>query len=165
MTVPAGYDFMACMVFESRDEGLLAVPPAGGLDDETEIVRWSSPAAFRIVRWAVASRGGPPQAPAALSLSGGYVLFSTEIGAGFPVPTAAGSTLWALTGEYTYAMRKARDVDSQLPLGYLPGLDHLQGVTVNGIPASQWLRTLIDNRPVPGMSTPPSADLQNIIHG
>ena len=37
MTAPAGYDFSAYAVFEPRDEGLLAVPPAGGLDEDVRV--------------------------------------------------------------------------------------------------------------------------------
>lgn len=146
MTAPAGYDFFACSLHEPRDEGLLAVAPAGNADDETEIVRWSSACGSRVVRWIAASRGGPPEIPAAASLTGNYVLLGSVIGGTFPLP-CTGSDLWVMQGEYEYALRKPRAVDSALLLGTMPpSINALGDAQIHDVPAAQFLQGLLDNQ-------------------
>lgn len=149
MTKPAAYVFFDGTITEFRDEGLLQVPPAGQPGDPSEIVRWSAPSGQRTVHWVAAARGGPPEVPAAKSLSNGYVLLRSRVSAKVPHPTLSKANVWALEGFYEYAEIYPRDADGSLWTGTMPALCNTLGGTPADVAAAQFLKGLLTDRPPP----------------
>jgi hypothetical protein len=106
------------------------------VDDEP----WTDPPAGE------APRGLPESSAKSLSAPG-YTLFRSHVGAKFPVPSAAGSTLWAVEGWYLYALTLPRDVDTDFVLGHTP-VNKLGG-SQDMVAAAQFLNGLMANQKPP----------------
>lgn len=120
-----------------RVEGVMACPTADG---ELKLIRLHAPYEMATVEFAAQRHGAYPIVPHPEHPDPNFVMVGGEQVANTPEIVQNGGHVWTLDGSYSYAMKAAKGLDSEIKTGKAPF--EQTGSGQNTIPAAAFSKQL-----------------------